>query len=317
MQLNLPIYEQIADCKSILVAGMGGGFDVFCGLPIYLELQKRGHTVHLANFSFSILGGLTNTVQLTDTVYGITADVQGFWQPYFPELHLAKWFKQTGQDVTVWAFEKTGVRPLLAGYQALVDHLAVDGIVLIDGGVDSLLCGDEAELGTILEDTISLAAVNELDNVPVRLLGCVGFGVELNMAYAHVLENMAQLTSQGAFLGSCSLLQQMDSGRLYEEAVLFAHSQPHQDPSVINASIVSALRGEYGNYHLTEKTRGSRLWISPLMPIYWFFDLAAVAEENLLAAEILLTDTMSDVFREMYQLRASLRVRSPMRIPLE
>jgi hypothetical protein len=39
------------------------------------------------------------------------------------------------------------VRPLLESYQALVKHLAIDGIILIDGGVDSLLHGDETQIG--------------------------------------------------------------------------------------------------------------------------------------------------------------------------
>ncbi len=38
MRLNLPILEQLAPCKNVLIAGMGGGFDVFCGLPLYFEL---------------------------------------------------------------------------------------------------------------------------------------------------------------------------------------------------------------------------------------------------------------------------------------
>src|SRR5512139_823442 len=52
MQLNLPILDRLAGCKSILIAGAGGGFDVFAGLPIYFALREAGCTVHLANYSF-------------------------------------------------------------------------------------------------------------------------------------------------------------------------------------------------------------------------------------------------------------------------
>ena len=41
--MNLPIIEQLAGCQRVLIAGMGGGFDVFCGVPIYLDLQARGY----------------------------------------------------------------------------------------------------------------------------------------------------------------------------------------------------------------------------------------------------------------------------------
>ena len=48
MRLDLPSSFQLPDGASVLIAGMGGGFDVFCGLPIFFELQQRGYTVHLA-----------------------------------------------------------------------------------------------------------------------------------------------------------------------------------------------------------------------------------------------------------------------------
>ena len=53
MRLNLPILNQLKDSQNILIAGAGGGFDVFCGLPIYFTLKEMGKTVHLANLSFS------------------------------------------------------------------------------------------------------------------------------------------------------------------------------------------------------------------------------------------------------------------------
>ncbi len=46
MQLNLPILDQLADSKSILIAGIGGGFDVLAGLPLYFTLRAIGKTVH-------------------------------------------------------------------------------------------------------------------------------------------------------------------------------------------------------------------------------------------------------------------------------
>jgi hypothetical protein len=71
MQLNLSILDQVSECKNLLIAGMGGGFDVFCGLPIYLELQRRGQTAHLANFSFSELNVVRGGIHLSPTLIGI------------------------------------------------------------------------------------------------------------------------------------------------------------------------------------------------------------------------------------------------------
>ena len=36
----------------------------------------------------------------------------------------------------------------------LVDELGIDTIILADGGTDSLMCGDEEELGTPTEDMV-------------------------------------------------------------------------------------------------------------------------------------------------------------------
>ncbi|SRR5260221_1421193 len=316
MQLNLPILEPLSSCKSLLIAGMGGGFDIFCGLPIYFELRKRGQTVHLANFSFTSLSDLSDPVKLSDSLFKVDAD-QKSTLPYFPELYLTQWFREKhGEEVPIWCFEKTGVRPLLDGYRELIEHLSIDGILLIDGGVDSLMQGNEAQTGTLIEDSISLAAVEQLKQVPFRFTACIGFGAEQDMAYAQVLENIAALTKSGNFFGSCSVLPQMESYQLYEEAVLYVFDRPVQDTSVINSSIISATRGNFGNYHLTEKTQGSHLWISPLMPIYWFFDLKAVAERNLILSAIRYTDSMIDAFRSVLVAMSMLPKRKLTRILL-
>jgi hypothetical protein len=111
MHLNLPILDKLGACQRILIAGMGGGFDVFCGLPIYFELQQLGKHVHLANFSFSFLADQHDDLRLSETLVGITADHRS-WYPYFPELYLTQWFREVQhEEVTIWCFHKTGVRP--------------------------------------------------------------------------------------------------------------------------------------------------------------------------------------------------------------
>lgn len=317
MRLNLPILDQLADCKNILIAGMGGGFDVYCGLPIFLTLREMGMNVHLANYSFVDVTTVRFGEKLTRHCVGVT----GIDEPvvgYFPEYHLAKWHESafSGEKLTVWCFQKTGVRPLLEAYRALVAHLNVDAILLIDGGVDSLMHGDEAEVGTMVEDTISLIAVDALEDIPTKLMACVALGAEQDISYAHAFENIAELTKAGAFYGACALTPGMAVAQQYDDAVMTAQRQPVQDPSVINSSLVSALRGEFGNFHLTAKTRGSTLWISPLMPIYWFFELSAVAERNLLYDDLLLSDSTSTAFQVILQTRQMIPIRRPGKVRL-
>src|SRR5690349_19386183 len=105
---------------------MGGGFDVFCGLPIYFALQQQGCTVHLANFSFSDVAGFPGGVRLSDTLIGVRAE-DARLVVYFPELYLAQWFAAAQQSpTTIWCFHKTGARPLYDNYRTLVRHLDID-----------------------------------------------------------------------------------------------------------------------------------------------------------------------------------------------
>jgi hypothetical protein len=316
MNLNIPILEPLLSCKSILIAGTGGGFDIFCGLPIYFELRKHRKEVHLANFSQSSIDKLKGVLRVTPTLIGATASQQ-HTLTYFPEHYLSQWFKeQRNEDVTIWCFGRTGVRPLLANYQALIDYLSVDAILLVDGGVDSLMHGDEVETGSITMDSISLAAVSQLQGLKVRITACLGFGAEREVTYAHVFENIAELTKENAFLGSCSLLKQMEAYQFYENAVLYVQNNPHQKPTIISSSVISAVRGEHGDYHLTSATDGSKLWISPLMPIYWFFDFAAVAQRNMLIPRIKDTETIFQAREIIRDYRRTVVMRPPTQVPL-
>jgi hypothetical protein len=182
--------------------------------------------------------------------------------------------------------------------------------------VDSLVRGDEAELGTAIEDMTSLFAVNQLSNISTRLLACIGFGAERDLTHAHVLENIATLTKEGGFLGSCSLIPQMESYQAYDEAVTYVQSNEFQDPSVINSSIISAVRGHYGDYHLTEKTKRSKLWISPFMPIYWFFDFDSVVKQSMLLPEIEGSNLFRDALYKVIAKAEKISRRKETKIPL-
>lgn len=51
--LHLPFFTELDHARIILLAGAGGGFDIFSGLPLYFGLRDAGKQVHLANLSFS------------------------------------------------------------------------------------------------------------------------------------------------------------------------------------------------------------------------------------------------------------------------
>ncbi|NUO43324.1 MAG: DUF1152 domain-containing protein [Streptomyces sp.] len=276
-------FTRLRDARRILVAGAGGGFDVYAGLPLALALQAAGKEVHLANLSFADLYGLDLDVWLDQDVAAVRPDTAARGD-YFPERTLARWLDRQGLPATVYAFPLTGVRPLRAAYRTLLDHLGpVDAIVLVDGGTDILLRGDEHGLGTPEEDMASLAAVAGLDDVPERLVACLGFGVDAHHGVNHslVLENLAALEREGGYLGAFSLPRESREGALYLDAVAHAQESTPDHPSIVNGSVAAAVRGDFGDVCFTERTRDSELFINPLMALYFCVDAVALAGRNL------------------------------------
>lgn len=299
MQLNLPILHLLQDKQNILIAGGGGGFDIYTGLPLYFTLREMGKTVHLANYTFMdfrLAKLLSKPIEeIPDLLFGARGKVRIPTQ-YFPEGHLAQWFTERGEDVTVWMFDRVGSAPLARAYQHLIDKFNIEAIILVDGGVDSLMRGDEQAPGTLLEDSISLAAVERL-NVPVKLQVCLGFGTEIEegVCHHHALENMAALIKAGAFYGACALTPQMQVFQLYESACRHAWEQtPDAHKSHISTRIIPAVQGEFGNHHMYPRDAHMSVFISPLMGLYWFFDATQVAATSLLVPALRETVTANE-----------------------
>ena len=328
MRLNVPDIAALNDARTILLIGMGGGYDIFCGLPLRYALQEIGKTVHLANLSFSRLD-VCDARHIGEAVVKVTHETTG-GTGYFPERYLCEWFHSRGETVPVYCFPRVGARPIAAAYQNLVAELGgsrspagtdggkVDAVVLIDGGTDSLMRGDECGLGTPEEDSVSLYAVNRLEDVATKLLVCIGFGVDTfhGVSHGHFLEAVAALSQDGAFLGAWSLLPEMPEAELYKEAVEFVHEQMFNHPSIVNTSILSAVEGQFGNYHANYRTDGSDLFINPLMSLYWAFDAVAVAERNLYLDLLATTETVPDVWKTLAMFRANVTQREWLPLPM-
>jgi hypothetical protein len=311
-----PLFTRLADAERILVAGAGGGFDIYSGLPLALSLLHQGKQVYLANLSFSALAGLPIDDWVAPDLAAVTPD-SALHQSYFPERTLAQWLRQHGYPSTVYAFPQTGVRPLRAAYQALIELHRVDAVVLVDGGTDILMRGDEAGLGTPEEDLTSVAALAALDGIPTRLVVSVGFGVDAYHGVNHtqVLENIAALERDGAYLGAFSIPRATREGALYLDAVTHAQHHTPEHPSIVNGSIAAAVRGSFGDVRFTDRTRGSELFVNPLMSLYFAFDLPGLAARCLYLDRIEDTHLMRQVHSRIAEFRESIVTRPPRSFP--
>ncbi|SEG83361.1 hypothetical protein SAMN05216223_11457 [Actinacidiphila yanglinensis] len=312
------LFTRLREARRVLVAGAGGGFDIYAGLPLALALRAAGKEVHLANLSFADLHGLSLDVWLDQDVAAIRPDTDARGD-YFPERTLARWLDANGLPSTVHALSRTGVQPLRAAYRALLAHLGgVDAVILVDGGTDILMRGDEHGLGTPEEDMASLAAVDGLPEVPHRLVACLGFGVDAYHGVNHslALENLAALERDGAYLGAFSLSRDSTEGALYLQAVAHAQASTPDHPSIVNGSIAAAVRGDFGNVQFTERTRRSELFINPLMTLYFCVDLPGLARRNLYLDRLEHTHLTRQISSAIEDFRAALpRQRPPRTFP--
>lgn len=306
--------RRLLACRSVLLVGAGGGFDIFCGLPLYFALKEKGIAVHLASLSFSFRHGEISGRKIGENIVEVTARSTGN-EYYFPEGYLCKWLSRKRMDQSIYCFRPGPPAQILECYQDLKRLIDFDCIVLVDGGVDSILNGNEEKIGTPLEDMCSLAAVTKLDVAEKQLL-CLGFSAETDVCSAHALETLAVLVKTKAFLGSLALTSDMEEVKLFSEAAEFTFFEMRGYESVICSSVLSALDGQFGDHHRTRRTIGSKLWINPLMFFYWSFDPMKVADNVLYLPRIFEATSLTDVSTIIKQFRSETQIRPTAPFPL-
>ncbi len=286
--LNIPnnLLDLIKQKKNVLIVGVGDGFDVYGGIPIYYTLQKMGINVHLANYSFSPFDEILISSEpqiINKDLIGANATLK-VPMTYYPEGYLAEWMKIVyKKDIPIWTFNKVGVKPLRANYKHLIDLLKIDLIILLDGGADSLNTGREEGSGNILAESINLAALNTIQDIE-KIIVCVGFGTEVEEKVCgyNVLMSMSNIIKNNGFYGSCSLTKNMESYKFYKSACTYVFNKENHPTSHIHRRIIPAAEGEFGDFHSTDEDRpGMELFISPLMSIFWFFNLSVAASFNM------------------------------------
>jgi len=302
----------LGPARRVLLAGCGGGYDVLGAIPLAHQLHARGVAVELANLSFSYLNGLdAPRDEEHPNLYAVDARA-ATEHAYCPEAWLARWLdEELGGPHIVWSFEKTGVRPLERAYRALVSRLAIDAIILIDGGIDAILRGDETSLGTPAEDLTSLAAATGVPDIPIAL-ACVGMSSELRdgIQHAQVFERMSELARADAYLGASALVPGTSACDAYVRAVEYVFSgQMHQKRSHVHSVITRSLGGQFGS-------PAPYVWLSPLASMYWYFDARATARSHVFLDSLRATDSMWDVVARIDAARDGVQIRDRSTIPL-
>jgi hypothetical protein len=275
LKLNIP---ELKIGNNVLIIGAGGGFDVYAGLPLaytwMMNPPKFPIEIVLANYF---------PQRNPDFVLRETEKDDYPQSEYQPKIA-----EQIGVATHSYTVGRHGVQLVRKAYQEIVDKFSIDTIILVDGGVDALMHGDEENSGTVLEDFIAILAASKI-NVPNKYLVCLGFGCEQEEELNHyrVLENIADLSKTGDFFGSCSLTRNMRAFEYYREQCENAWEGKRK--SHIHTRIIPAVLGKFGDYSMYDdidaKVFGEdqhidKTFISPLKGIYWFFSLEGVVRRN-------------------------------------
>lgn len=201
---------------------------------------------------------------------------------YFPEYKLTRYlFDQYHLDVPIYCFIDETIAPLIDSYNEIIKQEQIDGIVLVDGGTDSLMTGiEKGALGTPYEDICSIIAVSNT-TVNKQFLYCLGYNVDRfhGVTDENFLKNTATLIKTGHFIGSYMLNKNDTSTQKYID--VFMHCDPEN--SIVNTAVIESLNGKYGDVcpewikHRLIKT--GPLNVTPFMSLYWIYDLHGIYQQ--------------------------------------
>lgn len=256
----------------VIIAGCGGGYDVFGGIPLYLRLKETCQ-VTLVNYSF------TDRAVLSKTAQGITPHlfkVEPTTNADYTEALLAR---ELGIPVYALAGEPT-IQEMITSYQYL---LPADTIYLVDGGCDVLLTGTEDGLGTPVEDIMHLAAVQFLP-IPQKYITAVGVSEEDINA---TLKSSALLSSEVWDLS-------IPEVKRYHTIV----ARCHPERTVVQSLICAALDGHRGFYlphQLVSRLAESTIPLSIQTCTMYLFSLQQVYDANIYVRQLGFSMTVDDV----------------------
>ncbi len=297
--------------RTVLIAGCGGGFDFLHGLLLWPELRHLGKRVIVGSCSWGdpdMLGGDAQVVfEAGDRVVKRVSAQSSFHPAYAPEVHLAAFLDDVEpadapHHVYAYNARDFACPEMTDVFRMLVREHDVDAIVLVDGGSDSLMAGDEAGLGDPVEDAVSLASAASLTDTPVKILLSVGLGLDRHngVSDAASMRAVAELTARGGFLGALALEPSQPGVQFYRELAAFFEARDGVR-SAVPGVILSVLEGHFGAdvvpAALQRRVQPGSLALHPLMAILWAFDVDAVAARSHLCRWVRHAPTPRDAHR--------------------
>jgi len=279
--------------ENILIAGIGGGFDIFSGLPFLYQLKQKNN-VFLANYSFSDLNSLVSDYKISESLFEVSKKDKDYSNFYFPEYFLSEYLEEFYKEkIPIYCFEKTGVVPLYNSLKKIIEEKHINKIILVDGGFDSIMKDFSKNNGTILEDFISLAAINKIINdyfeIEINLI-CCGYGTEVEekIDFNKILNNISEIENIDVQFFNKKSKEFIFYKNAYKQVI-----SKNISPSHIQGRIIDAVEGKFGKY--------SGVDYNCFMSLFYIFDAKEIISKNTVLHIIDNTYTFNQVV-ELYKI---------------
>lgn len=323
------------EVRTVLICGCGGGFDFVHGSLLFDELRAAGKRVVINSYSFIHPNDMLDSAtapqvfppvvekhgekrRVAYAVRQVTA-ATGCSEIYAPEVQMCAFLdrKYPAEPAhSVYASNARCFTPRLLRdwYEVLVEREQVDSIIIIDGGSDSLMRGDEDGLGDPVEDAVSVSAVATLTHPRVRsrALLSVGFGADRfnGVSDAASLRAIGEVTALGGFLGVSSFDPSYVGLQTYRECAEYIYA--HQSfRSVLTGAILSASRGVYGFAnpdHTEGRVSSKSVYVWPLMAMLWGIDPLVLYNRSLTCKWIADATDVPDMYTALHAERKKIKI---------
>jgi hypothetical protein len=277
--------------KKALVFGMGGGGDIVATVPTASLLHEFGFEVMHGSVVWDryivdpkpgprAIEELENCEVVNATIALATPEtgVDGI------KLTVSKAAKYFGRVVCLDITK--GAKKLAEGLKDFMgDEISV--LVAVDSGGDVLAQGFESGLKSPLADSISLAAISEIED---SVVGVFGFGSDGELRIEELLDRIAFQLREGGFLGCTSMgVEEFEFMRdLANEITTEASSIP-----------LDAFKGELG---LRKIRFGRTVPVSPLSVITFYFKASKLYQNNVLARNVIEAGNIEEARKKLNSL---------------
>lgn len=256
-----------------ILAGCGGGYDIFGCIPLFYQLKINKILTNLSFTTLDLLEKLSDETHIIKLLKGFYLIPPGTYADscyYFPEYELANKLNHH-----VYIIHNTNtISDILECYKLLIKNNNIYDIFLIDGGCDVFLSGNEKGLATPVEDMMHMKAIQLLKHDIKKYVCAIGMNADCGHG---VIES--ELLLRLSFLEKNNILISKQIWSLDNEMVKKYYdimSTCKIKNTIVHSFILLSLNNNYGFItpkHLIHKIKNNSVNISELTKTFIKLDL--------------------------------------------